>query len=212
MPKPKLQTTSRAIVRPRPVRDAERGGDAIKVGLRLRHARMARGLRLRELAAKADCSESLLSKVENDKVVPSLNVLHRIADALGLTVGQLLTKANDPPGVVSRSGERPVVAMDTLREGHGLEMERLVPYDPSRLLQGNIHVVAPGGGSAGALTHVGEEVGYVIDGQLELTVGDRTYLLGKDDSFHYRSDIPHSYRNPGPGRARIIFINTPPTF
>jgi transcriptional regulator with XRE-family HTH domain len=212
MPKPKPRTAPRTRNAPKPARGDESPGDAIKVGLRVRHARMARGLRLRELAAEADCSESLLSKVENDKVVPSLNVLHRIADALGLTVGQLLTKANDPPGVVSRSGERPVVAMDTLREGQGLEMERLVPYDPSRLLQGNIHVVAPGGGSAGAIAHVGEEVGYVIEGQLELTVGGRTYLLGKDDSFHYRSDIPHSYRNPGPGRARIIFINTPPTF
>lgn len=184
----------------------------IKLGVRLRHARMTRGLRLREVAAKAECSESLLSKIENDKALPSLNALHRIAEALGITVGELFAKPNEPQGVVSRSGERPVVTMDPLRQGFGLKMERLIAYDPGHLLQGSIHIVAPGGGSEGLIAHEGEEVGYVIEGQLDLTVGDQTYRLGADDSFCFRSEIPHGYRNPGPGPTRVIFINTPPSF
>lgn len=186
--------------------------DGVKIGVRVRHARLARGLRLREVADAAECSESLLSKIENDKVAPSLNVLHRIADALGITIGELFAKPNEPTGTISRSGQRPVVTMDRLRQGLGLQMERLIAYDPGHLLQGSIHVVAPGGGSDGLITHGGEEVGYVIEGQLELTVGEQTYLLRTDDSFCFRSEIPHGYRNPGPGRTRVIFINTPPTF
>ncbi len=184
----------------------------IKIGVRIRHARMTRGLRLREVAARAECSESLLSKIENDKVLPSLNALHRISEALGITIGELFAKPNEPAGVVSRSGERPVVTMDPLRQGSGLQMERLIAYDPGHLLQGSIHVVAPGGGSDGMITHEGEEVGYVIEGRLELTVGGQSYMLGTDDSFCFRSELPHGYRNPGPGRARVIFINTPPSF
>jgi transcriptional regulator with XRE-family HTH domain len=182
------------------------------IGVRIRHARMTRGLRLREVAAKADCSESLLSKIENDKVEPSLSVLHRIAGALNITVGELFAKANEAAGVVSRSGARPVVTMDPLRQGFGLQMERLIVHDPRHLLQGNIHIVAPHGGSEGLISHAGEEVGYVIEGQLELTVGDQTFLLGEDDSFFFRSELPHGYRNPGPGRTRVIFINSPPSF
>ena len=184
----------------------------IRVGLRLRHARMMRGLRLRELAEQVGCSESLLSKIENDKVTPSLSMLHRIGDRLGLTVGQLFTTANEVEQVVSRRGERPVVEVDPLRRGSGLKMERLISYDLHHLLQGSVHVVEPGGASDGLISHEGEEVGYVIEGRLQLTVGEETFLLEQDDSFCFRSERPHGYRNPGPGRARVIFINTPPSF
>lgn len=188
------------------------GDQSIKIGPRIRNARMTRGLRLREVATKAECSESLLSKIETNKVQPSLNTLHRIADALGITVGELFAEHTEAAGIVARSGKRPVLTMDPLRQGFGLQMEHLIDHDANHLLQGSIHVVAPGGGTEGMITHEGEEVGYVIEGQLELTVGDQTFLLGSDDSFCFRSKIPHGYRNPGPGRARVIFINTPPTF
>ena len=102
--------------------------------------------------------------------------------------------------------------MDPLRQGTDTSLERLIPYDAAHLLQGNIHIVEEGGGSDGTVSHEGEEVGFVIEGRLELTVGDQTYMLGPEDSFCFRSSIPHGYRNPGPGRARVLFINTPPSF
>ena len=192
---------------------AEPALNQIKIGLRIRHARLTRGLRLREVADQAGCSESLISKIENDRLVPSLNVLHRITAVLGLTVGQLFLREREPGGVVSRAGERPVVTLDRLRQGPGIALERLIPYDPVHLLQGSIHIVAPGAGSREALiTHEGEEVGYVIEGELELFVGDETFLVSEGDSFCFRSETPHGYRNRGLGPARVIFINTPPTF
>ena len=184
----------------------------IRIGLRLRHARLGRGLRLREVAELAGCSESMLSKIENDRAVPSLAVLHRVTEALGLTVGEVFSRAHEVGRVVSRPGERPVVAVDSLRSGSGIRMERLIPYDPAHLLQGSIHIVEPGGGSDGMITHDGEEVGYVIEGALDLTVGGETYALSEGDSFVFRSEVPHGYRNSGAVRARVIFINTPPTF
>ena len=102
--------------------------------------------------------------------------------------------------------------MDPLRRGTGIHMERLIPYDDAHLLQGNIHIVEPGGGSEGTIAHEGEEVGFVIEGKHELTVGTQTFTLSAEDSFCFRSSIPHSYRNPGATRARVIFINTPPSF
>lgn len=184
----------------------------IRIGLRLRHARLGRGLLLRELAALAGCSESMLSKVENDRAVPSLSVLHRVTEVLNLTIGELFSRTHNVGRIVYRAGERPVVAIDPLRSGSGILMERLISYAPEHLLQGSIHIVEPGGGSDGIITHDGEEVGYVIEGTLELTVGDDIFALETGDSFVFRSETPHGYRNTGPVRARVIFINTPPTF
>ena len=184
----------------------------IRIGLRVRHARLGRGLRLRDVAERADCSESLVSKIENDRIVPSLNLLHRILAVLDLTVGEIFSRAHEPGGVVSRAGERPVVAIDPLRQGPGIRFERLIPYDPAHLLQGSIHLIAPGGGSAGLITHDGEEVGYVLEGQLEFFVGGETYLVEAGDSLCFRSELPHGYRNVGAAAARLILVNTPPSF
>jgi transcriptional regulator with XRE-family HTH domain len=182
------------------------------LGVRLRHGRMTKGLRLKDLAEAADCSESMISKIENGRAVPSIKALHRIAEVLELTVGQLFEKPSEPSGLLSRSGERPIVKVDPLRKGPGLTLERLIPYDKSRLLEGSIHNIAPGGSGGGLITHEGEEVAYVIEGQIELIVGDAKYLLNAGDSICYRSEQPHGYKNVGDNLAKVIIVNTPPSF
>jgi len=184
------------------------------LSVKLRHTRMTKGLRLRDLAEKAECSESMLSKIENGHAVPSLRALYRIAAALDLTVGQLFAQPTEPNGLVSRGGERPIVHTDPLRNGPGLTLERLIPYHQSHLLQGSIHNIAPGGGGdgGGLVSHEGEEVAYILEGQVEFIVGDERFLLKAGDSICYRSERPHGYRNSGDGHAKLIIVNTPPSF
>jgi quercetin dioxygenase-like cupin family protein len=105
-----------------------------------------------------------------------------------------------------------VVEFDALRRGTGLRMERLVPHARGHLLQGNIHVIAPGGSTDGVISHDGEEVGYVIAGEIELNVDGHVHRAKAGDSFCYRSELPHGYRNSGKSEARVLFVNTPPSF
>ncbi|MEP4377712.1 MAG: cupin domain-containing protein [Alphaproteobacteria bacterium] len=184
----------------------------IRLGTKLRHARMVRGLLLKDVATKAGCSESLLSKIENGHANPSVQMLHRIANVLGANFNALFASDDLDSGIVARAGERPEIDTDQLRKGRGIAFERLIPYAPGHLLQGNIHVIAPGGESEGLIDHVGEEVGYVLEGELELFVGDKEFRLSVGDSFHFNSDTPHRYRNPGKVTTRVIWVNSPPTF
>jgi transcriptional regulator with XRE-family HTH domain len=209
--RPRLPTKSRRDSTRRSAMARDSAMASLRIAGRVRHARLSRGARMKDLADAAGCSESLISKIENNKINPSLNVLHRICDALKLTFGELFA-APDDERVVARAGERVTVELDQFRRGTGLRMERLVPYAKGHLLQGNIHVVAAGGSTAGLLAHDGEEIGYVISGEIELTVGERTYRLGAGDSFCYRSEQPHGYRNVGDAEARVLFVNTPPSF
>jgi transcriptional regulator with XRE-family HTH domain len=187
-------------------------GNFPRIGSRVHHARLLREMRMKDLAAAAGCSESLISKIENNRIVPSLGVLHRICDALNLALGELLAAPAEDARIVTRAGERQIVEMDSLRAGDGIRMERLVPYAKGHLIQGNIHVIAPGGSSDGTITHSGEEVGYVISGEIDLEVGGQVYRVRAGDSFCYRSDLPHGYRNRGKAEARVLFVNTPPSF
>lgn len=185
------------------------GETDLDVGKRLRRARRLKGLKLAELAQAVGCSESLLSKIENDKAKPSLQMLHKIVGQLGITIGGLFAERQAAGRIVTRAGERAIIRMD---EAGGVRLESLVPEEGAEILFGSIHVVEPGGGSSGAISHLGEEIGYVLEGVFELTVGSQTYLLYPGDNFFFPSELPHSYRNPGALQTRVLWINSPPTF
>lgn len=185
-----------------------------EIGTRLKHARLTKGMSLLQLAGHVGCTESFLSKVEHDKVSPSLTMLHKIVAALEINIARLFredSSATDPVSIM-HEGERLFIKTDSLRQGRGIMLERLVSGAQARLLQANIHHVAPQGSSDGCIEHVGEEMGYVLKGKLEFLVDGKTYLLRKGDSFFFDSSLPHGYRNPGDSEASVLWVNTPPSF
>ncbi len=181
-------------------------------GARLRHSRLLAGLKLKEVARRAHCSESLLSRIENDKTRPSLATLHRIVEALGTNISALLDAQGDEHGLVMRAGRRPIIATDGARTRGAIQYECLIPHEEGRLLQASIHIVAPGCGTEESVRHRGEEVAYVLEGSVELTVNGKIYAVEAGDSFTFRSELVHGYRNKGETAARILWVNTPPTF
>ncbi|MDF2365653.1 cupin domain-containing protein [Sneathiella sp.] len=184
----------------------------LRIGAKLKHARKVKKLRLKGLAEAVGCSESMLSKVENDKISPSLQMLHRIVSELGITIGDLTYRVDDEDRIVMRHDERPVINMAPGRDSDGTELEWLIPQDQADLLAASIHFVKPGGGSMGTISHDGEEMGYILDGELELEVDGKTYFLKQGDSFYFASDRPHGYRNTKAAVAKILWVTTPPTF
>lgn len=183
------------------------------LGVRLRLARQMKGLTLKELAESSGCSESLLSKVENGKVLPSLPMIHRVVQVLETNISWLFDEPADDESVIFRQGTRPVITLDKHKgTSRGLMLERIIPYKDGHLLQCNIHHLEIGGQSGETITHEGEEVGYILTGIVELTLNGDTFRLETGDGFCFRSNIPHSYRNMGDDAASILWVCTPPTF
>lgn len=184
----------------------------VEVGRKIRHWRHAKNMTLLELAEKVGCSESLLSKIENDRVRPSIGILHRLVAALGANFSMLFQDHGPDTELVLHEGERLRITAHGMVPAAEVQMENLIPGARSKLLQASIHIIPPGGGTEGMIEHVGEEVGYVLAGSLELTVGTRTITIRAGDSFHFRSDVPHGFRNTGDTVARVVWVSTPPTF
>ena len=185
-----------------------------KVGSRLKHSRMVAGLSMRSVANLAGVSEGYISKIENDKVQPSFATLHRIANAVGTNIGALFSRPEQNGRLVTiiTASERAVMKFGSSRSGDGIRLERLLPTYPGSLLQANIHVVEPGGGSDEAIFHPGQEMGMILEGTLELYVGDEVHKLSAGDAFSFESEHEHRYRNTGDDVTRVIWINSPPTF
>ncbi len=183
--------------------------DDLQVGGRLKHARLLAGILMRELAAKVGCTESMISKIESGRVVPSLPMLQRLVGALDRDLASFFGSDPNSPGIVLRAGQRPIASTDPIRQGSQVSYERLVPFGAGNLLEGNIHVVEAGGAKDDPITHQGETLGYVIEGQLELTIDETRYVLGAGDSFFFKNHLTNRYNNPGPGPARVLWVNTP---
>lgn len=185
---------------------------APRIGAKLRHARKLKGLRLVDIARRAECSESLLSKLEHDKATPSLSLLHRLSAALGTNIAWFLTAEHEEPQVVMRKADQPIVDFDRFRRSEGTQVVRLAPYFDDQLLQCVMFVIAPGGHSLDVIVHEGEEFGLVLEGRFELQVEDEIHELGAGDAFQFRSEREHGYRNPGDTVTKVLWINTPATY
>jgi transcriptional regulator with XRE-family HTH domain len=183
--------------------------DDLQIGARLRHARLLEGIRIRELAERVGCAESMISKIENGKVAPSLTMLQRLVEALNRDLSSFFGADINSPGIVQKEGERPISTTDAIRGGKGVSYERLVPFAAGNLLEGNIHRIEPKAEKVDQITHQGETLGYVIEGELELTIETTIYKLSAGDSFFFKNHLTNRYRNTGTVLTRVVWVNTP---
>lgn len=187
----------------------------VRIGMRLKHARLSKGYTLQQLADIVQCSESMISKVENDKLRPSIAMLHRFSQALETNIAALISEP-DPNGQlvnIIRGEQRPRIHVDPEWQGaEGVWLERVIPPTVGGLLQAHVLNLAPNGRSDGLITHTGEELGFVITGEVELEVADATYSLKAGDSFFFPSSLGHGYHNKSKQVTRILWVNTPPSF
>ena len=180
----------------------------LQLGPRIRSLRQARQVTLRQLAERAGVTESFLSQVEREVTSPSIASVQRIARALDLGIADLF--GDEPPiGRVVRRAERRRIVYPGLNA-----VDEFLTSGRDGRLEVILTTLEPGGGTGEEpYTHESdEEVVIVLEGGLELWVGDEFHDLAEGDSITYSSRQPHRNRNPGPGRAVILFCATPPSY
>jgi len=131
----------------------QKGGTSYRSAPRLKHARLLEGILIRGLAERVGCDESMISKIENGKVAPSLVMLQKLVTAPKRDLSSFFGADTNSPGLVHYDGERPISMTDAIRGGLGVTYERLVPFAAGNLLEGNIHRVEAGGEKVAQITH-----------------------------------------------------------
>ena len=199
------------------ISDTDSSGNAIQLGNDLRSLRKAQGLTLENLAAASGKSISFISKIERGQARPSITALQDIAEALKVPIGWFFQTEGPVP-----AEERPYIVRAHRRRRlsySGMASTDYMGFEDHLLsanLEGQLAMgisrYAPGGTAGDDLyTHQGEEAGLLLEGEIELTLGEKTFRLKPGDSFSFSADTPHSYRNPGEVDAIIVWANTPVT-
>jgi mannose-6-phosphate isomerase-like protein (cupin superfamily) len=152
-------------------------------------------------------SESFLSQVERGVTSPSIASVQRIAHALDLSIAQLFAEEPSPGRVVRREARRriPNPVLRTIDE--------YLTSNPAGRLQVFRSEIAPGGGTGEEpYTHGSdEEFVVVLEGVLDLWVGDEHYLLREGDAITFDPHVPHWDMNRGETPVIILCCNTPPS-
>ena len=178
------------------------------IGKMIKELRTDQGLTLRQLADMIGVSSSYISQVENEKASPSIATLRLIAHALGIRVVDFFSdELIQDPAVLPPSLWTKVLIPDW-----EADVKQLVHIVGDKRMQPFHTVVPPGGGPKENYSHPGEEFGFVLEGELTLTLGAEVHVLKKGWAVYFSSLIPHSWQNDGEETCRLIWVVSPPSW
>jgi transcriptional regulator with XRE-family HTH domain len=179
------------------------GADAV-LGDRIRQLRKARSLTLKELGARTALSHAFLSQVERGLARPSMTTLAEIAEALGIGTAALMSQPSTGFAQLVRRDSAPIVFRRTTE----------IPVDVRALTGENalIKVVESAGhfGLSELMAHAGEEAVYVVEGEIEVILGDEIHVLGPGDVLNFDCSVVHTYRDVGTVPPRFLTIVVDP--
>ena len=98
------------------------------------------------------------------------------------------------------------------KDSDGVLWNWLIPNAQKNMMEPVLVELDQGIETAGDIPHEGEEFGYVLDGKIAIILGNKHYLCKKGEAFYYSANKPHSILNKGKGKARFLWISTPPNF
>ncbi len=185
-----------------------RGGTDFDVGARLKALRRERGWSQRELAKRAGVTNGMISLIEQNRVSPSISSLHRILEALPITMADFFTSG-------LAAGRQRFYRLDEMPNVGSTQvlLYLVAANQPGRQMTILHERYLPGGDTGETmLAHPGEEGGVVVKGEIELTVAGECRLLRAGEAYYFSSDLPHRFRNVGDETCEIVSANTPPTF
>jgi transcriptional regulator with XRE-family HTH domain len=182
---------------------------AINLGKAIHTARQGR-YTVQELANAAGVSAGLVSQLERGIGNPSFKTLQAIATALDLRIGDLVEAAS-PRDVEPMLVRRDRRARLQVSNG-GPVYELLTPN-----LRGKLEVLEtslPPGFSnrEEPFLHDGEELVVVLEGSVDVAVGDTSGTLQVGDAITYDSGLPHWWENKTDRPAKVLGVVTPPSF
>jgi len=166
---------------------------ARRIGNRVREMRKQAGLTLQQLADATELTPGTLSKIENGLTKPSITTLEMLADSLRVDIGYLFKAEEEKRYVISRKGSRKVSYSERGSTGKTTyEVESLTEGMENPFMEPIIAtLLAREDKDFSAIAHGGQELMYVLEGKVELTLGEKKIILRKGDAAYWGGDIPH---------------------
>jgi transcriptional regulator with XRE-family HTH domain len=178
----------------------------VSLGRAIRALRTEKALSLSQLALAASIDKGYLSRVERGLKVPSVAIILRISTVLGVSAAQLFGAAEDHELLfVTRADDR----NDLTADDGNYHMRLLTQSDSSSGLE--VFLMFPPDTLSGEpdAEHRGEELLYVVEGQVEIIFPDDNLVLHKGDSVQFPGPLRHQVRRLVDNSCVLIAVSGP---
>jgi transcriptional regulator with XRE-family HTH domain len=181
----------------------ERDDLAARIGSNLKELRTAMGLSPKRLAEETKLSPAFFSRLEKGSVMPSIPTLQIIADALKVDIEQFFGRGEEKGYVINRAEKRRFVRP----KGKPYHVALLAENMENPFMEPFLCALPrkDKDGETEFTTHEGQEFCYVVEGSMELTLGDQKFTLKKGDAAYWNGIIPH--KGTGVGKEPAIALN-----
>ncbi|MEM9257555.1 MAG: XRE family transcriptional regulator [Pseudomonadota bacterium] len=178
----------------------------LRLGERVVELRQGHGFTLDQLAAASGVSRSMLSQIERGQANPTLAVTFRIAQAFGLSIGELVDDPSAGSAIeVIRGGD----AGHLFRDDDECRIRTLSPLHMEKNMEFYEVLLQPGASMESAPHFEGtRELLNVSTGSAKIVSGSSESILSKGDSAHYRADLEHCISNAGKGVLQAYLVVT----
>ena len=173
----------------------------LNIGERIKILRTNQKRTLQEIAESSELSRSMISKIENNKTVPSVAALVKIARALGTTISNLLENNGFLNAIVT-SRQKAEKSLTPTDKGYSI-----YPYGSEyheKKMQPFLFVAKKGQVEPHEVSHEGEEFIYIIRGQMKMQIGEVEYLLNTGDSLYFNCLQKHGIM---PETDEVVYLD-----
>ena len=178
------------------------------IGHKLRELRVRRKLTLEELSKKSGVQLATLSRIENLKMVGSLESHLNIAKALNIEVTELYSELVSPKD--KAEVESPKSTSEIFTHSDKASYEILTKNVFNKKMMPVMMRIESGGKTQMEKSDLGtEKFLFVLEGEIKVSVADETFRLQKHNTLYFDAALPHSYTNGGKTNARMLVIGTP---
>ncbi|RMF45929.1 MAG: XRE family transcriptional regulator [Deltaproteobacteria bacterium] len=178
------------------------------VGKKLKAIRLKSDMTIQELAEASKVSSNMISRIERGLTIPSVEILMKLAKVFDKSINYFVEEVTTTHEIVhSHPGERDTTVYEDSRN---MLTESLTSglRDPQFT---SFICTIPRGGKSGdrQMYHPGDELIYLIEGRLQVTIGREVFLLNPGDSLSFKSHLPHRWINVGDSEAKVIWTLSP---
>jgi quercetin dioxygenase-like cupin family protein len=178
------------------------------MGSRIKKARESRGLSLFDIYLRTDINVDLLSQIEEGKVIPPLGTVIKLAKALDLKMGYFISGEEAKTYTILRRDDRKVTSRydSKKEERHGYEYHSLAPHKTDRHMEPFLVTLKPSETEEERSAHDGQEFIFVLQGKMEVRLGEDIHVLEPGDSIYYDSTVPHLVKCHGNETTKILAV------
>jgi len=177
-----------------------------RIGAALASLRETRALSMDALSKRSGVSKSMLSQIERQRANPTVAVVWRLANALGVPLTQLLGSIEAGDSAAIQPVRGPSVPVMRSKDGK-CELRVVSPVELAGRFEWYQLIMQPGGVLASEAHTAGtREHLTVVAGRIEVRSGNRQALGAALDTLRYPADVAHQLRNVGRSRATGLLI------